>query len=190
MECAMTWLGNNRMMQSVTWNSNHTDDDAPRFQAYMRTPSSNAIATRPDRSYYPDYSTRPNRFSLTNGHGSVDRRTRVSAYPPTNCSCCGWHPTHHNNHHPSNHNHSHNIAKTCMEISSSPSGNATAVVAISFAPNANTTTTIVRSSSSSSHYRTTNPSGVVSSRASFLVLLCHNTDTTRRFLISMRIMIK
>jgi hypothetical protein len=59
MECAMTWLGNNRMMQSVTWNSNHTDDDAVRFQAYMRIPSSNAIATRIDRSYYPDYSTRP-----------------------------------------------------------------------------------------------------------------------------------
>jgi hypothetical protein len=38
----------------ITWNSSHTDDEASRFQAYMHTPSSNAIATRPDRSYYLD----------------------------------------------------------------------------------------------------------------------------------------
>jgi hypothetical protein len=71
------------------------------------------------------------------------------AYPPTNCSC-RWHPTRHNDH-PNNHNHHHNIAKICLEIPSSPSGNATTVAAISFVANANNITTMVHSSSSSSH---------------------------------------
>jgi hypothetical protein len=74
MECAMTWLGNNRMMQPVTWNSNNTDDDALRYQA--NAPPHPVTPLLPDPTVVTTRTTRPNRSSrFTNGHGSVDRRT-------------------------------------------------------------------------------------------------------------------